>query len=205
MLVGTEIESLCRTMIFPLLASLLGFSAATDASTAQASQWAINAKYFALTYHPDGGEHEGYPRKLDDAAYWVLQVGTQVEVDRRLASWLQLRGTVALYRDCADVWAGYVHLGPRLEWTPLPQLSLRFGIGPTFLWRENWLFHVEGYAKDSFFGKADSTSDYQTAFLWYGGDLEAQWRFGPRWSVVGSMVPGWPEVVTTSLGVRREF
>lgn len=191
-------------MIHLLLASLLGLSS-SPASDSLSSNWAVNAKYFALTYHPDGGENEGYPLQLDDEAYWVLQVGAQVDLDRRFASWLHLRSSVALYRDCANVWAGFVHLGPRLEWSPSQNLSLRFGVGPTFLWRENWLFHVKGYTKDSFFGKADPSSDFQSAFLWYGGDLEAQWRFDKNWSIVASVVPGWPEVITTSIGARREF
>ena len=176
-----------------------------DSIPAPPSDWAVNAKYFALTYHPGGGDHEGYPRKLDDAAYWVLQVGLQMDVDRRILSWLQLRGSGALYKDCADVWAGYVHLGPRLEWTPVERLSLRFGIGPTYLWRENWLYHVPGYTHDGFFGRPDSSQNWQTSFLWYGGDLEVQWRFDRKWSAVASVVPGWPQVVTTSVGLRREF
>lgn len=191
--------------MFPMLLSLVGLASAPDSIQRLDSDWAINAKYFALTYHPDGGENEGYPRQLDDQAYWVLQVGAQIDVDRRIASWLQWRSIGALYRDCADVWAGFIHTGPRLEWTPVPNLSLLFGVGPTFLWRQNWLFHVKGYTKDSFFGKADSSSDYQSAFLWYGGDLEAQWRIDRKWSVVASVVPGWPEVITTSVGARREF
>jgi len=192
-------------MIATVLSLLLGTAPASEAGAVPSSDWAANAKYFALTYHPDGGENEGYPLQLDDEAYWVLQVGAQVDVDRRLTSWLQMRGTVALYRDCANVWAGLVSLGPRLEWSPTENLAFRFGVGPTFLWRENWLFHVKGYTKDSFFGKADSSSDFQSAFLWYGGDLEAQWRLNRQWSVVASVVPGWPEVITSSVGARREF
>lgn len=79
------------------------------------------------------------------------------------------------------------------------------GAGPTILWRQNWLGRVEGYRRDSFFGEADSSSDFQDAFLWYGGDIEASYRVNERWGVVVSMIPGWPEVITTAIGVRREF
>lgn len=190
-------------MLLPLLLSVAGSFAPSSLPDSE-STWAVNAKYFALTYHPGGGDHEGYPRKLDDAAYWVLQVGGVVDLDRKLNSWLLARTSVALYKDCADVWAGYLHLGPRLQWSPLSDLTLRVGIGPTFLWRENWLYHVEGYTRDSFFGTPDS-SRFQTAFLWYGGDVEAQWHVKGPWSVVTSVVPGWPHVLTASAGLRREF
>ena len=172
---------------------------------ATAQDWALNAKAFGLTFHPDGGENEGYPRQLDDGAYWVLQVGAQVDVDRKILPWLSVRTTHALYRDCADVWAGFHNIGLRLDWAATDRLNLRVGAGPTFLWRQNWLGRVEGYRRDSFFGEADSSSDFQDAFLWYGGDIEASYRVNERWGVVVSMIPGWPEVITTAIGVRREF
>jgi hypothetical protein len=191
-------------MIVTILCALLHLASFSDVSDRASSPWAANLKYFALTYHPEGGDYEGYPRKLDDAAYWVLQVGLQADVDRRLTPWLQLRASGAVYKDCADLWAGYAHLGPRLEWTPVAPLSFRIGIGPTFLWRQNWRLHVKGYTHDGFFGTADSSA-WQTVFLWYGGDVEAQWRLDRKWSVVASVIPGLPQVVTASLGLRREF
>jgi len=189
-----------RTRILPLAAFLLAFLAPVHAD-----DWAVNAKYFGLTFHPDGGENEGYPRQLDDGAYWVLQVGAQVDVDRKLLPWLTLRTSHALYRDCADVWAGFHNVSLRLDWEATDRVGLRFGVGPTVLWRQNWLGRVAGYRRDSFFGAADSSSDFQSAFLWYGGDIEASYRIGERWGVVVSMIPGWPEVITTAVGVRRTF
>ena len=64
---------------------------------------------------------------------------------------------------------------------------------------------MEGYHRDSFFGDVDSSADFQHAFLWYGGDLEASWMFNKRWGIVVSSIPGWPEVISTAIGVRREF
>lgn len=183
-----------------LTVSLLGLAAAVSAS-----DWAVNAKYFGLTYHPDGGENEGYPRQLDSKAYWVLEVGAQVDAERQILPWLSLRTSHSLYRDCADAWAGFDHIGFRTTWHATDRLALRIGIGPTFLWRQSWLGRVEGYHRDSFFGDVDSAADYQDAFLWYGGDVEASWMFNPRWGLVVSVIPGWPEVISTALGVRREF
>ena len=117
--------------ILPILLACFGVSHAAD--------WAANAKYFALTYHPDGGEHEGYPRKLDAEAFWVLEVGGQFDAERQILPWLSLRTSHALYRDCADVWAGFHHVGFRLVWPVTERLALRIGIGPTFLWRQSWL------------------------------------------------------------------
>ena len=167
-------------------------------------RFGVGLKYTGISYHPDGGEHEGYPRKLDDAAFWVLLVGAQVDADWRPYRYLYLRGSTSLYRDCADVWAGYYHLGFRADYDIGERVGVRVGIGPTYLWRQNWLHRVDGYHKDSFFG--DSThGDFQTRFIWYGGDAEIEWKASDRISLVYSLIPGWPEVIQSSAGFRYTF
>jgi hypothetical protein len=161
-------------------------------------------KYTGLSYHPDGGEHEGYPRKLDDAAYWVLLIGAELDADWRPFRYLYLRGSTSLYKDCADLWAGYYHLGFRANYDLGERVGVRIGIGPTYLWRQNWLHRVDGYYRDSFFG--DSThGDFQAKFIWYGGDAEIEWKADRHVSLVYSVIPGWPEVIQSSAGFRYTF
>ena len=188
------------TLVSPASASYLVGRPAMDPS-----RFAIAAKYNGLTYHPDGGENEErYKRSLDSRDFWVVQVGLEGDVDYALRDFLLFRFGSALYRDCADVWAGFFHLGFRLQWDPMDRLALRIGIGPTYLWRQNWLNRVKGYTKDSFFGDA-TKGPFQDAFIWYGGDIDVEWRAWRRVSLVYSMIPGYPEVIQSSAGVRMSF
>ena len=168
-------------------------------------RFAVALKYTGLSYHPDGGENEErYKRSLDSRDFWVLQVGGELDGDYKLHRFLYLRAATSLYRDCADVWAGLFHFGFRANWSPREDLSFRIGIGPTYLWRQNWLGRVKGYKEDSFFGKA-AGGDYQGAFIWHGGDIEAEWKAWEHAALVYSVVPGYPEVIQNSLGARYSF
>lgn len=169
-----------------------------------AERFAVGANYYALTYHPGGGGAE-YPRQFDDKAFWVLQVGAEAYGDYYLTPWFLLRATGSLYKDCADVWAGFGHFGFRLEWEPAPPVALRIGIGPSFLWRESWLGVVKRYHADGFFGRPASGDRFQSAWILYGGNLEAEWKIRPGLGLLYSVVPGFPFVITSSLGLRKSF
>lgn len=167
-------------------------------------RFGLGLKYTGLSFHPDGGEHEGYPRKLDDAAFWVLLIGAELDADWRPFRYLYLRGSASLYKDCADLWAGYYHLGFRANYDFGDRVGVRIGIGPTYLWRQNWLHRVAGYHHDSFFG--DSTQgDFQGKFIAYGGDAEIEWKAWDHVSLAYSVIPGWPEVIQSSAGFRYTF
>lgn len=200
---------------FAAALSLLGLALAlaplASAADTETPAWlaperfAVGLKYTGLTYHPDGGENEEpYKRSLDDRDFWVVQVGGQLDGDYKVNRWFYLRSSTSLYRDCADVWAGFFHFGFRANYDSPFGVSFRVGVGPTFIWRENWLGVVKGYKRDSFFGAAKDET-FQTAFLWHGGDVEVEWQAWDRVSLVYSMIPGWPEVLHNSMGARYAF
>ncbi|MDQ3001720.1 MAG: hypothetical protein M3Y08_10725 [Fibrobacterota bacterium] len=186
------------------MALFLIFSAMTPAQSEPAETWALGVNYYALTFHPGGGGAE-YPRQFDDKAYWVLQVGGEAYADYYLKPWFLLRGAGSLYKDCADVWAGFAHFGFRFNWNLAQRLAFRIGIGPSFLWRESWLGVVDRYRADAFFGRPKKTDRFQSAWIGYGGNLEAEYKVTPRLGLIYSVVPGFPLVVTNSLGLRAGF
>ena len=98
----------------PLMDSLPPNIEAPKVPSPSTQRFALGANYYALTFHPGGGGAE-YPRQFDDKAYWVLQVGAEVYGDYYLTPWFLLRAAGSLYKDCADVWAGFGHFGFRLE------------------------------------------------------------------------------------------
>ena len=174
------------------------------AGSEDTNRFGANLLFTGLTYHPGGGEHDDYPRKLDAAAYWVLQLGAETDLDWYLHKYVILRGSTALIKDCADVWSGFFHVGPHLNLPIGSRFVFRVGIGPTLVWRQNWYGVVNGYHGDSFYGK-DTTSTFQTKFLWYGGNLDFEWKVRNNMSLIYSNIPGWPHVITSSLGARYSF
>ncbi len=184
--------------------SILAVPAGSEVRSDYLNRFALGANYYALTYHPGGGGAV-YPRQFDSEAYWVLQVGAEAYADRYVTQWFLLRGSASLYRDCADVWAGFAHFGFRINWAPSTRFALRIGIGPSFLWRESWLGQVPRYRSDAFFGRPKSTDRFQTAWIWYGGNIDAEVKLGRGWGLVYSLVPGYPFVITSSLGLRTGF
>jgi hypothetical protein len=193
-------------MLKPLffLAAISGPLVRSEIPADYGNRFAVGLNYYALTYHPGGGGAV-YPRQLDSKAYWVVQVGGEGYADYYVTRWLLVRGGGALYRDCADVWAGHAHLGFRLNWAPADRLAFRIGIGPTFLWRESWLGKVKNYRADGFFGRPARGDRFQSAWIWYGGSMEAEVKLRKRLGLIYNFVPGYPYVMTSSLGLRTGF
>jgi hypothetical protein len=193
-----------------LFAALLPLKAAAftfkdDRAWSDPSRFGAAVKYTGLSYHPGGGENEEhYLRSLDDKDYWVVLVGAEADADYAVHKWMLVRFSTSLYKDCADLWAGYFHLGFRANFIPTARLRLRVGVGPTYLWRQNWNHRVKGYSKDSFFGEATEDT-FQGRFISYGGDMEAEWKAWDHLALVYSVIPGYPEVIQNSVGLRWTF
>src|SRR4051812_20736751 len=138
--------------VFAALLLALGFSkASAQPGILGAERFIGGIKYVGLSYHPGGGENiEHYKRSLDNKDYWVVLVGSQIDLDYVVMPYFFLRASTSLYKDCSDLWAGYYHFGFRANLPVGDRWSFRIGIGPTYLWRQNWLGHVKGYTGDSF-------------------------------------------------------
>lgn len=193
--------------LFALLLTVTAFTvpALADSGYLDRDRFALGLNFTGISYHPGGGENEEpYKRSLDDKDFWVLLMGFQANADYKLHRFFYLRAATSFYRDCSDLWAGYFHFGFRANWDATERLSMRIGVGPTFLWRENWLGKVKGYEKDSFFGDA-TPGKYQSAFIYYGGDAEVEWKAWDKASLVYAVIQGYPEVIQNSIGMRLTF
>ena len=168
-----------------------------------------NFKYMGLTYHPGGGsnvEGKQYPRAWDKGGYFVQQVGIETDLDYKWKPWLHARATFALYKDCIDAWSGWIGLMPRLNHEFDFGLSVNFGIGPSIIWRESWWgTDYFDYNGDFFYGKENTGEAIQWAFLWYGGNIELSWDFKNGHGIVYSLIPGYPQVFTSSIGWRMDW
>jgi hypothetical protein len=180
---------------------LCGVAFAAESNT---QGFAANYKYMGVTYHPGGGNGD-YIMALDSTGYIVIQLGVEGDLDYYLNRYFLVRSSVSLYKDCAFVWSGFFHVGPRVNLPIGEKFQARIGIGPTLIWRENWYRHVDWYTGDGFYGKEFESGPIQTAFLWYGGNIEFQYDFNKNWAFVYSVVPGYPQVFTSSFGLRQSF
>jgi hypothetical protein len=145
---------LIRMSALVLAAAALTLPARADNGFLERDRFAVGVNYTGITYHPGGGENEEpYKRALDDGDYWVLLVGFQANADYKLHRFFYLRTATSFYKDCSDLWAGFYHFGFRANWDATERLSMRIGVGPTLLWRENWYGKVKGYTRTAFSGR----------------------------------------------------
>lgn len=176
------------------------------------NRFGANLLFTGLTYHPGGGDHtDAYPRKLDAGAYWVLLLGGEMDLDWYAYHFshspmaLLVRGSVSLNKDCSDVWGGFFHLGPHFNLALGERFAFRIGVGPTLVWRQNWNGVVANYTGDSFYGETPTNDYFQSKFIWYGGNMELEWKIKPNVSLIFSNIPGWPHIITSSIGARYSF
>ncbi|MFM2268328.1 MAG: hypothetical protein RL757_1769 [Bacteroidota bacterium] len=171
----------------------------------------FSAQMMGLTYHPGGGSFpKSYPLRLDDAARWVLTPGIAIGYDwsaahyKWIPKWLAertfFRASGSYYRDCAYFHAGYVHLGARVELLRWGRHRFNFGMGPVFLFRGDW-HKIEGYRGGDFFDNR-VYKDWQYRLFPFGGEAEYLLRLNKNISLQYSIVPGYPTLIVSRLGLR---
>jgi len=161
----------------------------------------ISFQYIGLTFHPEGGNTpEIYPLKFDKKAYFVLEVGGVVNMDYYFSNTMFIRASVAHYRDCAFVPAGYFHLGFRGTFFHRGKHQINGGIGPTLSYREDWHQFPE-YQGDTYYGDRVK-GRWQYRFIIYGGEFEYLYQLNDKVQLQFSVIPGIPIIVTSKFGVR---
>lgn len=166
----------------------------------------IGLKYFGMSIHPEGEESNAFlmPHKLDHKGYLVLNLGGEVSYEHFLIeNFLSLKLVQALYADCAAQLGGFSHIGIRLKIFDFENHSLYGGIGPTLVFRKNWL-QLEGYVNLHRF-KGSLENKWQYLFLWYGGELEYKYKFRPNLDFGVSLVPGYPDLISLAFGIHYKI
>ncbi|WP_200879487.1 hypothetical protein [Porphyromonas crevioricanis] len=166
----------------------------------------VGLRFFGLSWHPHGERENAsiMPLRLDRDAYWVQNLGAIISYERMLwADVLSSKAAIALYSDCAAQLGGFVHVGLRGRILKLRKHQVWGGIGPTLIFRKNWL-NIDGYRDQNLF-KGVSGDKFQYLFLWYAGEFDYRYSISSHWDVVGSFVPGYPDLMSFSLGVNYNF
>ena len=163
----------------------------------------LNFKYFGLTLHPKGDDNaELMPLNPDGKGYLVVNLGASVGYEHFIkGDKFSVKAIQALYADCAMKLAGFTHLGVRAVIFDVGRHSLNGGIGPTLVYRRNWAT-LDGYnVSTSFFG-GDADDAWQYKMIWYAGEFEYNYRLSDNLDFSTSFVPGYPNIMSLSFGVR---
>ena len=166
----------------------------------------IGLKYFGLSIHPNGEIDNAFlmPNKLDKNGYLVINIGGEITYEYFIyQDIVSIKVIQALYADCAVRLGGFSHLGIRGRIFKFGKHSLSGGIGPTLVYRRNWL-EFEGYINQNRFS-GDLDHKFQSLFLWYGGEFEYKYDFSQNFGFTVSFVPGYPDLMSLSLGVNYNF
>jgi hypothetical protein len=197
----TTNHTLMRILLMMLICWPLRVSAqAVESTSGRIPHWHLSFQYLGLTYHPDGGNTpQLYPLKLDKKAYLVIDVGVAANLDYRLSDYSFLRFTSALYKDCAFVMAGCVHVGPRLQYS-WGDSRINVGIGPILSFRKDW-HRFKEYHDDEFYGDR-VYGDWQYRFFWTAVEFEYLQKINDSMEFQWSIIPGAPLVITSMFGIR---
>ena len=170
------------------------------------SPWHASIQYIGISYHPGGGDNKDkYPLKIDDDAYWLINVGASLSIDYDIIDSIAfIRSSVAFYKDCGFLYAGYVHLGMRGVIINIGRHSINGGIGATLLFRENWK-NILGIENDSFYENGILNNRWEYQFIFYGGEFDYIYQFSQKFAFHYSIIPGFPFVITSKVGIRYDF
>jgi hypothetical protein len=186
-------------MILILFPSLIT-AQTVDSTSVKIHRWYLSFQYLGITFHPGGGTTpEIYPLKLDKKAYLDLEIGVAANLDYSLGKYAFLRLSSSIYKDCAFVTAGCLHMGPRLQYK-WKKNAVNLGIGPIFSFREDWHQFPE-YTGDDFYGDRVH-GRWQYRFFPAAIELEYLRKINDRMEFQYSIIPGAPLVITSLFGVR---
>jgi hypothetical protein len=196
----TDQISIWILVLMLILCSTHVSSQVVESTAERMHVWHLSFQYLGHTYHPGGGNTpEVYPLKLDRKAYFVLDVGAAANLDYRLSDYSFLRFTSALYKDCAFVTAGCVHMGPRLQYS-WGDNRINAGIGPILSFRGDW-HRFQEYQDDEFYGDR-VYHGWQYRFFWYAVEFEYLRRINDSSEFQWSIIPGGPLIITSIFGIR---
>lgn len=166
----------------------------------------IGIKFFGLSIHPKGEKENAFlmPNKLDPSAYFVMNFGAEFMYEKYIfKDLISVKIIQAFYADCAERLGGFSHVGLRAKIFKRGKHGLYGGLGPTLVFRRNWL-QLEGYQNQNRF-KGSVDDKYQHLFIWYGGEFEYKYELGQALNFTVSFVPGYPDLMSLSFGLDYRF
>jgi hypothetical protein len=170
------------------------------------SQDNFTVKFFGFSFHPDGDINaENMPTKIDKNGVAVVNLGLYFGYEKFVhKDKVSLKVITAYYSDCGGLFSGLVHVGVRGVILQLDKFSINGGLGPTFIYRRSWYSKFDNYVNSGFYS-GNETDFWQYKFLWYGGEIEFNYKLNEFLDLSVTLVPGYPKLIDVSIGVRYRF
>lgn len=165
------------------------------------SQDNIGLRFVFATVHP-AGEKNAFlmPLRLDDRAVVVLNWGFIGSYEHYIyKKRIALKFAQGAYSDCAQLFAGHTHFAFRVNLLNSRKHSLEVGFGPTFIYRKTW-YRFEGYEQETSLLK--NSEKWQYSFVWYGGEVEYDYKLSDKMDLTINCIPGPPKFLTFGIGTR---
>ena len=165
------------------------------------AQGNVGLRFVFGTLHPRGEQNAFLmPNRLDKNALFVPNWGFIGSYERYFHKrrWA-VKAAQGAYSDCARLFAGHTHLGLRLNVLNSPKHSLEVGFGPTLVYRQSW-YRFEGYQQETRLLK--TSGNWQWNFVWYGGEVEYDYKITKNIDLTLNVIPGIPQFYTFGLGAR---
>ncbi len=175
-------------------------------STVLFGQDNVTAKFFGLSFHPDGDVNaDNMPTKIDKNGFIVVNLGLYFGYEKFFhKDKLSFKVINAYYSDCGGLFSGLLHVGFRGVILDKGRFSINGGLGPTFIFRRSWYSKFDNYINSGFYN-GNETDFWQYKYLWYGGELEFNYRLNKHIDLSTTFIPGYPKLLALSVGVRYRF
>ncbi len=170
------------------------------------SQNNIGLQFFGLAIHPKGDPLNAHlmPFKLDKDAYFVINFGIVASYDHFIyKDILSIKMGQTIFADCATRLAGVSHIGVRVRVFKIGKHLLQLGIGPTFMFRQNW-YELDGYVQTHPINGTPEDK-FQTRFIWYGGEIEYKYSINDKFDISAGFIPYYNIIMSTYLGINYKF
>ena len=170
------------------------------------SQDNFTAKFFGFSFHPDGDVNaDNMPTKIDRNGVLVVNLGMYFGYEKFFhKDKLSFKVVTAYYSDCGGLFSGLAHVGFRGVIMEKGRFSINGGLGPTLIYRRSWYSKFDDYINSGFYN-GNETNFWQYKFLWYGGELEFNYRLNNYLDFSTTFIPGYPKLLELSFGVRYRF
>ncbi len=170
------------------------------------SQDNFSAKFFGFSFHPDGDVNaDNMPTKVDKNGVLVINLGMYFGYEKFFyKDKMSYKVVTAFYSDCGGLFSGLLHVGFRGVILEKERFSINGGLGPTFIYRRSWYSKFDNYINSGFYN-GNETDFWQYKFLWYGGELEFNYKLNKSLDLSTTFIPGYPKLLALSIGVRYRF
>lgn len=170
------------------------------------AQFTIGIKFGGLAFHQQKVNPNYYRLSLDKKGHWVAYLGCSITAGYQFNPFLGVKiiQTIMPY-DCAGKFSGITHIGidlqDRIVGIDNAKHNFSTSVGPLFYYRKNWK-DVPTYYTEEGFVKQNKVGDWERKFIWYGGQIQYDFRYNQNSELSTNFLPGFPYIYTFMTGIQ---